>query len=120
MDLMKDLSKSELQAAAHGSFLLNPDDLKDYNVYVITVPTPVDKNNRPDLTALENTCQLVGKVLSENGIVIYESTVFPGATEEVCVPILEKFSGLKLNDSFYVGYSPQRINPGTRSIACRQ
>ncbi len=114
MDLMKDLSKSELQAAVLGSFSLDPDELKDYNVYVITVPTPVDKNNRPDLTALENTCQLVGKVLSENDIVIYESTVFPGATEEVCVPILEQFSGLKLNESFYVGYSPERINPGDK------
>ena len=114
IDSMKDLSKNELKESVHGSFSVDPADLKDYNVYIITVPTPVDKNNRPDLTALENTCQLVGKVLSKNDIVIYESTVFPGATEEVCVPILEEFSGFKLNESFYVGYSPERINPGDK------
>jgi UDP-N-acetyl-D-galactosamine dehydrogenase len=114
IDSMKDLSKKDLKEAVHGSFSVGPADLKDYNVYIITVPTPVDKNNRPDLTALENTCQLVGKVLSKNDIVIYESTVFPGATEEVCIPILEEFSGFKLNESFYVGYSPERINPGDK------
>ena len=114
IDSMKDLSKKDLKEAVHGSFSVDPADLKDYNVYIITVPTPVDKNNRPDLTALKNTCQLVGKVLSKNDIVIYESTVFPGATEEVCIPILEEFSGFKLNESFYVGYSPERINPGDK------
>lgn len=100
IDSMKDLSKNELKESVHGSFSVDPADLKDYNVYIITVPTPVDKNNRPDLTALENTSRLVGKILSKNDIVIYESTVFPGATEEVYVPILEEFSGFKLNESF--------------------
>ena len=114
VDSMKDLSENELGEGVHGSFSVDPADLEDYNVYIITVPTPVDKNNRPDLTALENTCHLVGKVLSKNDIVIYESTVFPGATEEVCIPILEACSGLKLNESFYVGYSPERINPGDK------
>jgi UDP-N-acetyl-D-galactosamine dehydrogenase len=114
IDLMKDLSVKELQEAVHGKFSLNPEDLKDYNVYIITVPTPVDNHNRPDLTALENTSQLVGKSLAKDDVVIFESTVFPGATEEVCVPILEKYSGLKLNESFYVGYSPERINPGDK------
>ena len=89
IDLMKDLSVKELQEAVHGKFSLNPEDLKDYNVYIITVPTPVDNHNRPDLTALEHTSQLVGKSLAKDDVVIFETTVFPGATEEVCVPILE-------------------------------
>jgi len=90
------------------------EDIKDCNVYVITVPTPVDKNNRPDLTPLYKSSETVGKVLSKGDIVIYESTVYPGVTEEECVPVLEKISGLKFNVDFFAGYSPERINPGDK------
>ena len=92
----------------------NLDDIKDSNYYIITVPTPVDKNNRPDLTPLYKSSETVGKVLKKGDIVIYESTVYPGVTEEECVPVLEKISGLKFNKDFYVGYSPERINPGDK------
>jgi len=113
-DLMKDLSKGELQEAIQGSYSYDPEDLADFNVYIVTVPTPVDKQKRPDLSALEDSCQLIGDVLAPGDVVIFESTVFPGATEEVCVPILEQQSGLKLNDTIFAGYSPERINPGDK------
>lgn len=90
------------------------EDIRNCNYYIITVPTPVDKNNRPDLTPLYKSSESVGKVLKKGDIVIYESTVFPGATEDECVPVLEKTSGLKFNEDFYVGYSPERINPGDK------
>lgn len=89
-------------------------EIKECNIYIITVPTPVDKNNRPDLTPLCKASETVGKVLSKGDIVIYESTVYPGATEEDCVPVLEKVSGLKFNQDFFCGYSPERINPGDK------
>ncbi len=89
-------------------------DLEDCNYYIITVPTPVDKNNRPDLTPLYKASETVGKVLKKGDIVIYESTVYPGATEEECIPVLEKVSGLQFNIDFYAGYSPERINPGDK------
>lgn len=89
-------------------------DIKDANIYIITVPTPVDKHNRPDLTPLYKSSETVAKVLKKNDIVIYESTVYPGVTEEECVPVLEKISGLKFNKDFFVGYSPERINPGDK------
>jgi UDP-N-acetyl-D-galactosamine dehydrogenase len=89
-------------------------DTSDCNFYIITVPTPVDKYNRPDLTHLYTASEAVGKLLKKDDIVIYESTVYPGATEEECVPVLEKFSGLKFNVDFFVGYSPERINPGDK------
>ena len=89
-------------------------DIEDCNYYIITVPTPVDKNNRPDLTPLYKSSEAVGKVLKKNDIVIYESTVYPGVTEEQCVPVLEKVSGLKFNEDFFAGYSPERINPGDK------
>lgn len=92
----------------------NLDDIKDCNYYVVTVPTPVDKNNRPDLTPLYKSSETVGKVLKKGDIVVYESTVYPGATEEECIPVLEKVSGLKFNEGFYAGYSPERINPGDK------
>ncbi|SFW16759.1 nucleotide sugar dehydrogenase [Cellulophaga fucicola] len=92
----------------------NLEDIKDCNYYVITVPTPVDKNNRPDLTPLYKSSETVGKVLKKGDIVIYESTVYPGATEEECIPVLEKVSGLKFNVDFFAGYSPERINPGDK------
>jgi UDP-N-acetyl-D-galactosamine dehydrogenase len=95
-------------------FSLSLDDIKDCNVYIVTVPTPIDKNNRPNLTPLIKASETVGKVLKKDDIVIYESTVYPGATEEDCVPVLEKFSNLKFNEEFYCGYSPERINPGDK------
>jgi UDP-N-acetyl-D-galactosamine dehydrogenase len=89
-------------------------DIKEANTYIVTVPTPVDKNNRPDLTPLYKASETVGKVLKKGDIVIYESTVYPGATEEECIPVLEKVSGLKFNEDFFAGYSPERINPGDK------
>jgi UDP-N-acetyl-D-galactosamine dehydrogenase len=89
-------------------------DISNCNYFIVTVPTPVDKNNKPDLTPLIKASETVAKVLKQGDIVIYESTVYPGATEEVCVPVLEKKSGLKFNKDFYVGYSPERINPGDK------
>lgn len=88
--------------------------IEDCNYYIITVPTPIDKNNRPDLTPLYKSSETVGKVLKQNDIVIYESTVYPGATEEECIPVLERISGLAFNKDFFVGYSPERINPGDK------
>src|SRR5581483_4778148 len=88
--------------------------IKTCNVYIVTVPTPVDKYNRPDLTPLVKASETVGKVLKKGDIVVYESTVYPGVTEEECVPILEKISGLKFNKDFFAGYSPERINPGDK------
>ncbi|WP_282116050.1 nucleotide sugar dehydrogenase [Cellulophaga baltica] len=90
------------------------EDLKDCNYYIVTVPTPVDKNNRPDLTPLYKSSETVASVLKKGDIVIYESTVYPGATEEECIPVLEKVSGLKFNTDFFAGYSPERINPGDK------
>ena len=92
----------------------NLDEIKDSNIYIITVPTPVDKHNRPDLTPLYKASETVGKVLKRGDIVIYESTVYPGVTEEECVPVLEKISGLAFNKDFFAGYSPERINPGDK------
>jgi len=100
---------------SNGLFCTNQlDKIKDCNYYIITVPTPVDKNNRPILTPLIKASETVGAVLKKEDIVIYESTVYPGATEEDCVPVLEKVSGLKFNTDFYAGYSPERINPGDK------
>ena len=90
------------------------DDIASCNYYVVTVPTPVDKNNRPDLTPLYKSSETVGKVLKKGDIVIYESTVYPGVTEEECIPVLERVSGLKFNVDFFAGYSPERINPGDK------
>ncbi|QSW87441.1 MULTISPECIES: nucleotide sugar dehydrogenase [Flavobacterium] len=90
------------------------EDIADCNYFIVTVPTPVDKNNRPDLTPLYKSSESVGKVLKKGDIVVYESTVYPGVTEEQCVPVLEKVSGLKFNEDFFAGYSPERINPGDK------
>ncbi|NGM89236.1 nucleotide sugar dehydrogenase, partial [Parapusillimonas sp. SGNA-6] len=89
-------------------------DIADANFYVVTVPTPVDKHNRPDLTPLYKASETVGRVLKKGDIVVYESTVYPGVTEEECIPVLEKISGLKFNEDFFAGYSPERINPGDK------
>ena len=90
------------------------DEIKDCNYYIVTVPTPTDKNNRPDLTPLYKASETVGKVLKKGDIVIYESTVYPGVTEDECIPVLERVSGLKFNSDFFAGYSPERINPGDK------
>lgn len=90
------------------------EDIKEANIYIVTVPTPVDKHNRPDLTPLYKASETVGKVLKKGDVVIYESTVYPGVTEEECIPVLEKVSGLKFNEDFFAGYSPERINPGDK------
>ena len=104
-----------VSSESNGLFCTNQiDEIKDCNYYIITVPTPVDKNNRPILTPLIKASKTVGAVLKKGDIVIYESTVYPGCTEEDCVPVLEKISGLKFNKDFYAGYSPERINPGDK------
>lgn len=105
----------ELKAAANLSFTTDPEDMRRCNVFIVTVPTPIDEFKRPDLTPLIKASETIGKVLKSGDIVIYESTVYPGATEEDCVPVLEKFSGLRFNQDFYAGYSPERINPGDKA-----
>ncbi len=104
----------ELRAAKHLSFSTELEDLRNCNCFIVTVPTPIDEHKRPDLTPLIKASETVGKVLKPGDIVIYESTVYPGCTEEDCVPVLEKFSGLKYQQDFYCGYSPERINPGDK------
>jgi len=99
----------------HGFFCTtNLEDIRDCNFYVVAVPTPVDENNRPDLTPLWRASETVGKVITKGDIVVYESTVYPGVTEEECLPVIERVSGLKFNEDFYAGYSPERINPGDK------
>lgn len=105
-------SREELESAHRLTFSADPGRLKDREVFIVTVPTPIDDFKRPDLGPLEAASRTVGRALSRSGVVIYESTVYPGATEEVCVPILEQESGLRFNEDFYAGYSPERINPG--------
>ena len=111
-DQTLECSSIEISQAIHLGYSSKVDDLKRAQIFIVTVPTPVDSANRPDLTSLIKASETVGKVLKKGDIVIYESTVFPGATEEVCVPVLEKASGLKFNQDFFCGYSPERINPG--------
>lgn len=113
-DRTLEVSSEELKQANRLSFTADPAQLKDCNFFIVTVPTPVDHVNRPDLTPLQKASETVGKVLKRNDVVVYESTVYPGATEEVCVPVLERVSGLKFNQDFFVGYSPERINPGDK------
>ncbi len=107
-------SPQELAEAIQLRYSCQPDDLKACQVFIVTVPTPVDQANRPDMTPLVKASKTVGKVLKAGDVVIYESTVYPGATEEVCVPVLEQVSGLKFNVDFFCGYSPERINPGDK------
>jgi len=114
VDLTLETTEQELADAVYLSYTTNIDDIKDCAIYIVTVPTPIDKHKRPDLTPLEKSSETVGIVLKKGDVVIYESTVYPGATEEVCVPILEKQSCLTFNKDFYCGYSPERINPGDK------
>ncbi len=113
-DLLKSVLKTENSAEIGLFCSTSLEDIKDCNYYVVTVPTPVDKNNKPDLTPLYKSSEAVGKILKKGDIVIYESTVYPGVTEEECVPVLERVSGLKFNVDFFAGYSPERINPGDK------
>ena len=113
-DITLETTQEELAAAKHICYTTNLDDLHACNCYIVTVPTPIDEHKRPDLTPLIKASETVGKVLKKGDIVIYESTVYPGCTEEDCVPVLEKHSGLKFNKDFYCGYSPERINPGDK------
>ena len=113
-DFTLETTSEELQEAKFLSYTTKLDDLSDCTCFIVTVPTPIDEHKRPDLTPLIKASESVGKVLKKGDIVIYESTVYPGATEEDCVPVLEKFSGLKFNQDFFCGYSPERINPGDK------
>lgn len=115
-DRTLELSNEEVKESIDNGMVYstNIEDIKDCNVFIVTVPTPIDASNRPDLTPLIKSSQTIGKVLKKDDIVIYESTVYPGVTEEVCVPQLEKESGLKFNEDFFCGYSPERINPGDK------
>ena len=115
-DSTLDVDDELLQSAVKNGFICTDtlDSIKDCNFYVVAVPTPVDENNNPDLTPLYRASETVGKVLSKGDIVVYESTVYPGVTEDECIPVVEKVSGLKYNVDFYAGYSPERINPGDK------
>ncbi|TAE84004.1 MAG: Vi polysaccharide biosynthesis UDP-N-acetylglucosamine C-6 dehydrogenase TviB [Bacteroidetes bacterium] len=113
-DRTLEVSSEQLAEATHLTYTASLDVLKQANFYIVTVPTPIDKNNRPDLTPLIKASETVGKVLKKGDIVVYESTVYPGCTEDDCVPVLEKFSGLSFNRDFFCGYSPERINPGDK------
>ncbi len=115
-DRTLELTKEQLEEAIKNGikFTSNLEDISTCNIYIVTVPTPIDKNKRPDLTPLIKASESIGKVLKKGDIVIYESTVYPGATEEDCVPILERVSNLKFNEDFFAGYSPERINPGDK------
>lgn len=115
IDNTQEVQSSELKRAKHLSYTGDIDDLKDCNFYIITVPTPVDKNKNPDLSPIKSASKLIGPLLKKGDTIVYESTVFPGCTEEECVPILEEFSGLKYNKDFFCGYSPERINPGDKN-----
>jgi UDP-N-acetyl-D-glucosamine/UDP-N-acetyl-D-galactosamine dehydrogenase len=113
-DITQECSTDQLFNATQLKYSNNLKDIRDANIYIVTVPTPIDKAKRPDLTPLLSASKLVGSILKVDDIVIYESTVFPGATEEICVPVLEKESGLAFNTDFSCGYSPERINPGDK------
>lgn len=114
IDTTLECSSSELKSALELSYSASTEDLKFCNVYIVTVPTPIDEHKQPDLSPLVRASEMLGKVVSEGDIIIYESTVYPGATEDTCIPVVEKVSGLKFNEEFYAGYSPERINPGDK------
>jgi UDP-N-acetyl-D-glucosamine/UDP-N-acetyl-D-galactosamine dehydrogenase len=114
VDHTLELNAAELNEAKFLRYSTNEADLKNADVYIVTVPTPINAGNQPDLTPLEKASALLGRVMGKNAIAIYESTVYPGCTEEVCVPIIEKISGMTFNKDFFAGYSPERINPGDK------
>ena len=113
-DSTLEVSNEELAETTMLTFSKSIDDLKDSNIYIVTVPTPIDEHKQPDLTPLVKASEMLGGVIGKGDIIIYESTVYPGATEEECIPVVESVSGLKFNQDFYAGYSPERINPGDK------
>ena len=113
-DFTLEVSETDLATATNLVYSYDVKDIEDCNVYIVTVPTPIDENNAPDLNPLRKASAMLATVIKTGDIVIYESTVYPGATEEVCIPVIEKGSGLKFNQDFYAGYSPERINPGDK------
>jgi UDP-N-acetyl-D-galactosamine dehydrogenase len=113
-DRTLEVASDDLRESQFLDYTSNPEDLHPYNFYIVTVPTPIDSYNRPDITHLVRASETVGKVIAKGDIVIYESTVYPGCTEEDCVPVIERISGLKFNVDFFCGYSPERINPGDK------
>ena len=113
-DRTHELSLAQLEAAHHLNYSSDPEDLKGCDIFIVTVPTPVDEANRPDLSMLMRASETVGQAMEKNALVIYESTVYPGVTEELCVPALEQASGLRFNYDFFCGYSPERVNPGDK------
>lgn len=115
VDKTLEISPDELSQAQRLSYSNNAADIRDCDIYIVTVPTPIDGSNQPDLTPLIKASELVGSVISEDNIVIYESTVYPGCTEESCIPVIERTSGLTFNTDFFAGYSPERINPGDKT-----
>jgi len=115
IDRTMESSYSELQDAEYLSFTSNHEDIQLASIYIVTVPTPIDVNKRPNLEFLQSASETVGRYLARGNLVVFESTVYPGVTQDVCVPLLEKASGLRINDDFFVGYSPERINPGDKS-----
>ncbi len=115
IDRTRELTEEELRLASGLSFTTADAGLKACNVYIVTVPTPIDAAKRPDLAAIERASETVGRVIGRGDVVVYESTVYPGATEEICVPIIERVSGLRFNRDFFAGYSPERINPGDKA-----
>lgn len=114
VDSTGEIDSSDLKAADGLTLTDDPTPLRECGIFIVTVPTPIDRSNRPDLSALKSATETVGWAMSNGAVVIYESTVYPGCTRNVCVPILEKFSGMHLNQEFFVGYSPERANPGDR------
>ncbi|MBL6872613.1 MAG: Vi polysaccharide biosynthesis UDP-N-acetylglucosamine C-6 dehydrogenase TviB, partial [Flavobacteriales bacterium] len=113
-DRTLEMSEEDLESAVKLSYTADINDTKDCNIYIITVPTPINKKNLPDLSPLISSSHSVGSIIKKGDIIIYESTVYPGVTEDECVPILEKVSGLTFNKDFFCGYSPERINPGDK------
>ncbi len=114
VDHTLELTAEELQATEQLSFTTSEADIKGADIYIVTVPTPINNSYQPDLTPLEKASALLGRVIKKNSIVIFESTVYPGCTEEICIPIIEQISGLRFNEDFFAGYSPERINPGDK------
>ncbi len=113
-DINREVSKKEFKKSTNLIITNEIKKIKNCNIFIVTIPTPIDQNNKPDLTLLKKCCNMIGSFIKKNDLIIFESTVYPGATEEVCVPILEKKSGLDFNKDFYCGYSPERINPGDK------
>ena len=114
VDITREIAPEVLKRSKYLEFTKETADLRHCNIFIVTVPTPADSSNRPDLSFLTTAREMIGDLLSAGSLIIFESTVYPGCTEEVCVPILSKSSGLAFNDGFFCGYSPERINPGDK------